>query len=59
LEENGFIKKGTLLVADNILFPGVPEFVKYITESPHYKSEMFPIHSVEATQRIATTELYQ
>lgn len=39
LETVGAIKKGTVLVADNIFRPGAPEYHKYVTSSPEWKKQ--------------------
>jgi len=33
LEKTNLIKKGTVLIADNILYPGSPEYKKYVLEN--------------------------
>ena len=38
LEDVGLIKPGTMIVADNIIFPGAPDYVNYIRNNPHYTS---------------------
>ncbi|CAF1468861.1 unnamed protein product [Adineta steineri] len=38
LENVGLIKYGTMIVADNILFPGAPDYVNYIRNNPQYTS---------------------
>ncbi|CAF1516849.1 unnamed protein product [Adineta steineri] len=38
LENVGLIKCGTMIVADNILFPGAPDYVNYIRNNPQYTS---------------------
>lgn len=42
LEKTGLMKKGTVVVADNILFPGAPEYAEYVRSSPKYKSRIYP-----------------
>ncbi|XP_030049802.1 catechol O-methyltransferase A [Microcaecilia unicolor] len=41
LEESGLLHKGTVLLADNVVCPGAPEYVKYIRNSSRYRSEYF------------------
>ena len=36
LEESGLMKKGTCIFADNIFYPGCPEYVKYLKDNPRY-----------------------
>ncbi|UJR17525.1 hypothetical protein I4U23_004420 [Adineta vaga] len=38
LETVGLIKRGTMIVADNILFPGAPDYVNYIRNNSQYTS---------------------
>jgi catechol O-methyltransferase len=38
LENAGLIKRGTMIVADNIIYPGVPDYVNYVRNNPHYTS---------------------
>jgi len=36
LEENKLLKNGAVLVADNVLFPGAPDYLDYIQKNPKY-----------------------
>jgi catechol O-methyltransferase len=36
LETHGLIKSGTVLVADNVIFPGAPTYLEYIRNNPNY-----------------------
>jgi catechol O-methyltransferase len=38
LEQAGLIQRGTVIVADNILYPGAPDYVNYVRNNPHYTS---------------------
>lgn len=40
LEQVGLIKRGTVIVADNVITPGAPDYLKYIRNSPHYSSQL-------------------
>ncbi|KAG8549925.1 hypothetical protein GDO81_018805 [Engystomops pustulosus] len=42
LEECGLLKAGCVLLADNVICPGTPDYLKYVRNSPHYKSQYFP-----------------
>ncbi|XP_071981144.1 catechol O-methyltransferase A-like isoform X1 [Engystomops pustulosus] len=42
LEECGLLKAGSVLLADNVICPGTPDYLKYVRNSPHYKSQYFP-----------------
>lgn len=39
LENVGLIKSGTMIVADNIIFPGAPDYVAYVRNNPNYISK--------------------
>ena len=41
LETHGLLRKGTVIVADNIIYPGVPEYLQYVTTSEKYQTETF------------------
>ena len=41
LEEKGLIKSGTMIVADNAITPGAPDYLKYIRNSPNYTSQLY------------------
>merc|ERR1719233_342910 len=46
LESAGFIKKGTLVVADNCLCPGAPQYVDYLLRNggnPNYETEIIEV----------------
>lgn len=38
LEKVGLIKRGTMIVADNIIYPGAPDYAHYVRNNPHYTS---------------------
>ncbi len=40
LEEVGLIKSGTMIVADNIINPGAPDYLEYVQNNPNYTTEM-------------------
>lgn len=35
-EQHGLLKKGSVIVADNVIFPGAPEYLAYIRNNSHY-----------------------
>jgi len=41
VEQSGLIQSGSVVVADNILFPGCPEYAAYIRNNPNYTSTFF------------------
>ena len=41
LEEKGIVAKGTVLIADNIIHPGVPDYLQYFKESKDYESVLY------------------
>eukprot|EP00126_Sphaerothecum_destruens_P006688 Sdes_comp19484_c0_seq1m10969 len=44
LESHGIIQPGVIIVADNILYPGVPEYAHYVRNSPKYASTFVKGH---------------
>ncbi|XP_072207409.1 catechol O-methyltransferase isoform X1 [Excalfactoria chinensis] len=44
LQECSLLRKGSVLLADNIIFPGAPEFVKYIRNNPRFQCSTYPSH---------------
>ena len=43
LESHGLLRKGTVILADNIIYPGAPEYLEYVQGSEKYNTEV--IHS--------------
>ena len=41
LENLGLIKSGTVIVADNVIHPGVPDYSDYVRNNPHYTTKMY------------------
>jgi catechol O-methyltransferase len=39
LQEEGMLKKGTVVVADNVLWPGAPDYLEFVTTSPDFTTE--------------------
>nr|XP_020448917.1 catechol O-methyltransferase-like [Monopterus albus]XP_020448919.1 catechol O-methyltransferase-like [Monopterus albus]XP_020448920.1 catechol O-methyltransferase-like [Monopterus albus]XP_020448921.1 catechol O-methyltransferase-like [Monopterus albus]XP_020448922.1 catechol O-methyltransferase-like [Monopterus albus]XP_020448923.1 catechol O-methyltransferase-like [Monopterus albus] len=44
MEECGLLRKGSVLLADNVICPGAPDYVEYVRSSPRYKSHYFRSH---------------
>lgn len=44
LEECGLLRAGTVLLADNVISPGAPEFLRYVRGNPHYDCTHYPSH---------------
>uniref|UniRef100_K3X7V4 catechol O-methyltransferase n=2 Tax=Globisporangium ultimum (strain ATCC 200006 / CBS 805.95 / DAOM BR144) TaxID=431595 RepID=K3X7V4_GLOUD len=38
IEKSGLLRKGTVLVADNVIRPGAPDYLEYIRGNPNYTS---------------------
>ena len=36
LEDYGLIQPGTVIVADNVIYPGAPDYLEYIRGNPNY-----------------------
>ncbi|XP_078063237.1 catechol O-methyltransferase A-like [Mustelus asterias] len=49
LESCDLLRPGTVLLADNVICPGAPEYLEYVRGSPRYRSEYHPAH-LEYTQ---------
>uniref|UniRef100_A0A8C6UNB7 catechol O-methyltransferase n=1 Tax=Neogobius melanostomus TaxID=47308 RepID=A0A8C6UNB7_9GOBI len=49
LERFGLLREGTVLLADNVICPGTPDYLDYVRNSPQYKSKFFKSH-LEYTQ---------
>ncbi|XP_069799666.1 catechol O-methyltransferase A-like [Dendropsophus ebraccatus] len=41
LEESGLLKPGSVLLADNVICPGTPDYLKYVRNSPRYRSQYY------------------
>ncbi|XP_042297494.1 catechol O-methyltransferase isoform X2 [Sceloporus undulatus] len=44
LEECGLLRKGSVLLADNIIYPGAPEFIEYIRNHKRFECTNYPSH---------------
>ncbi|CAF0907783.1 unnamed protein product [Rotaria sordida] len=42
LEDIGLIKSKTMIVADNVIRPGVPNYLEYVRNNPNYTSTFYP-----------------
>ncbi|XP_074062604.1 catechol O-methyltransferase isoform X2 [Macrotis lagotis] len=42
LEDSGLLQKGTVLLADNVIFPGAPDFLKYIRNHKRFECTHYP-----------------
>ncbi|CAF3225866.1 unnamed protein product [Rotaria socialis] len=41
LEQYGLIQSGTMIVADNVIYPGAPKYLHYIRNNPNYKTRLY------------------
>ncbi|CAF1512564.1 unnamed protein product [Rotaria magnacalcarata] len=41
LEKYGLIQSGTMIVADNVIYPGAPDYLHYIRNNPKYKTRLY------------------
>jgi predicted O-methyltransferase YrrM len=41
LEKVGLIKSETMIVADNVITPGAPDYLEYIRTNPNYITKMY------------------
>uniref|UniRef100_A0A8B9PKZ7 Catechol O-methyltransferase n=1 Tax=Apteryx owenii TaxID=8824 RepID=A0A8B9PKZ7_APTOW len=44
LQECNLLRKGSVLLADNVICPGAPEFLKYIRNNPSFQCTNYPAH---------------
>lgn len=49
LEKCGLLREGSVLLADNVICPGTPDYLDYVRNSPQYKSKYYKSH-LEYTQ---------
>lgn len=43
-QECGLLRKGSILLADNVVCPGAPEYLEYVRSSRQYHSQYFKSH---------------
>ena len=48
--EGGLLERGAVIVADNTLYPGCPEYLEYVRGSDKFQSEHF-LSKLEYTDR--------
>jgi catechol O-methyltransferase len=41
LEQEGLMKQGTTIVADNVICPGAPDYLEYVRNNPQYSSTFY------------------
>ncbi|XP_061779449.2 catechol O-methyltransferase B isoform X1 [Nerophis lumbriciformis] len=44
IEECGLLRRGSVLLADNVICPGAPDYLQYVRSSPKYESRYFRSH---------------
>ncbi|XP_033939220.1 LOW QUALITY PROTEIN: catechol O-methyltransferase B [Pseudochaenichthys georgianus] len=44
MEECGLLRKGSVLLADNVICPGTPDYLEFVRSSPRYESQYFKSH---------------
>lgn len=49
LEDCELLRQGTVLLADNVICPGAPDYLEYVRHHSQYRSEYYPSH-LEYTQ---------
>ncbi len=64
LETNGLLKKGTCIVGDNILYPGVPDYRKYVETNRKYYTKLYETELPhkkfnQAMKDITTVSIFQ
>ena len=38
LQQSGLLRKGSVVVADNVLLPGAPDYRRYLATTPHFST---------------------
>lgn len=56
LQEQGLLRKGTVLLADNVIVPGAPDFLEYVRgsssfECTHYSSHLEYMKVVDGLEK--------
>lgn len=41
LEQYGLIQSGTMIVADNVIYPGAPNYLNYVRNNPNYTTKTY------------------
>ncbi|XP_065548298.1 catechol O-methyltransferase isoform X2 [Lathamus discolor] len=44
LQECNLLRKGSVLLADNVVIPGAPEFLNYVRNNSHFQCTNYPSH---------------
>lgn len=44
VQECGLLRKGSVLLADNVICPGTPDYLEYVRSSLRYTSQYFKSH---------------
>ncbi|XP_053862861.1 catechol O-methyltransferase isoform X1 [Malaclemys terrapin pileata] len=44
LLDHGLLRKGSVILADNVIVPGAPEFIKYIRNNNRFECTNYPAH---------------
>mmetsp|Transcript_5807 Transcript_5807/g.12821 ORF Transcript_5807/g.12821 Transcript_5807/m.12821 type:complete len:147 (+) Transcript_5807:1-441(+) len=55
LEKAGLLRVGTRVIGDNIIYPGAPEYLAYVQQSPCYKTELIQTQLEYSDQADAVT----
>jgi catechol O-methyltransferase len=55
--ESNFLAPAAVVVADNVIFPGAPEYLEYIRASPRFDSVNHPSHLEYSTTIVDAIEV--
>lgn len=55
VEQLGFLKKGSVVVGDNILYPGAPDYREYVRNNPNYVTKEHETHVEYTTDKDIVT----
>lgn len=53
LEGSGVLKKGSVLIADNVIYPGAPDYLQYVRSRPEkYQTKFYPSFLEYSNQKV-------
>lgn len=57
LERSKLLHVGSVILADNVITPGAPDYLAYVQASPHYRHHLHDgLHLEYSTERDAISE---
>lgn len=55
IEQMGFLKPGSVVVGDNIWYPGAPDYLEYVQNHPNYDTTLHETHVEYSDTKDAVT----